>query len=126
MPRLRAFLYRALEIFVLGVPYASSAAKRAERAKAEEQLRAHRVFAGEGAIVFDGTLAQTLSTEESFRTINGTVADYVLTMFVVTPTNRYFILKSNPSGRPYCKELSTERARLVLKDKFRSYAASAA
>ena len=123
---LLALLYGTLETFILGIPYASSEAKSAERTKAEEQFRAHRVTAGEGVLVFDGTLAQTLSTEETFRTSNGRVIDYVLTMFVVMPTNRHFLFKSNPSGRPYLKELSPERARLVLKDKFRSYVSSAA
>jgi hypothetical protein len=119
-----ALLFGALEAFTLGVPYASAEAKRSARTKAENQFRAHRVAGAEGSVVFVGALAQPLRTDETYTTSNGRVIDYVLTLFVVTPTNHYFLFKSNPSGRPYLKELAAERARLVLKDKFRRYAAS--
>jgi len=121
-----ALLCGALETLILGFPYASREAKTAERTKAETQFRAHRVADAEGSVFFDGALAQPLRTDETFRTSNGRVIDYVLTIFVVTPSDRYFLFKSTSSGRPYLKELAAERARLVLNDKFRRYAAGEA
>ncbi len=116
-----AVLFGAFEALILGIPYASDKAKSADRSKADAQFRAHRVSDGKGGIVFDGAVAKVLKTEETFRTSNGRVLDYVLTVFAITPTNRYFLFKSTPFGRPFLKELSSERARLVLKDRFRSF-----
>lgn len=57
---------------------------------------------------------------------NGKVQDYVLTLFAVTPENRHFHFKFNDSGRPYVRELTSERAELVLKTKFQPYNRAAA
>jgi len=115
----------AVNATVLGVPYASPKARQSARSAAEQQLRAYKAGAGEGAVALDGSRCEVLDTSDSFSTHNGKIRDYVLTLLLVTPENRYFLFKSNTLGKPYVQELSSERARLVLKDKFRQHAGPA-
>jgi hypothetical protein len=114
----------AIEAFIVGTPYASPSAKGVERKKAEEQFRACRVVVAGDEEVFSGESAQVLEASETFSTENGKVRDFVLTIFAVTPDDRYFLFKSNEAGKAYLNELSVDRAKLVLKTRFRPYVAS--
>lgn len=42
----------------------------------------------------------------------------------VTPSNRYFLFKSNVGARPFIQELSVQRAQCVLKARFRRHGES--
>jgi hypothetical protein len=118
-------LLTAAQALALGVPYASAQARDAARSAAEQQFRAYRGAAHDGAVVFDASRSDVLDSSESFSGHNGRIRDYVLTLFVVTPENRYFLFKSSASDKPYVLELPPGRAQLVLKDKFREYSGAA-
>jgi hypothetical protein len=111
-----------LQLAFNGLPLHFDKSRKLEREKAELQLYTYRITSAGGTPVLDGSSAQTLMREESFTSHNGKVHDYVLTVFIVTQEDRYFLLKSNPAGKPYIKELSVSRAQLVLKGKFRPFA----
>jgi hypothetical protein len=115
-------LFAALQALILGLHYGSPKAMKLARSAATERFHSYRALTGDGHVALDGSGCDVLDSSESFSTQHGTVQDYVLTLFVVTPENRYFLFKANAVGKPYVKELPAARAKLVLKSKFREYA----
>lgn len=89
-----------------------------QRKAAEAQFRTYRVTSPSGEVMLDGDEAQVLHTTKSHGRYG---ENYVLTVFAVTPQDRYFLFKSNESGQPFLRELTADRARLVLKRRFRGY-----
>jgi len=106
-------------IFIGGLPlhYRSELGKA--RKRAEQQFQSFRTSAMVGSPVLDGSSAQILDRSESYTSHNGRVHDYVLTLFVLTPKGQHFLFKSNENGSPYVSLLSPDRARIVLKSKYR-------
>ena len=106
---------------LVGGPNVSSRALKEAKSTAEQQFREYVASTSAGVLVLKGADAQILDVSESFNGLGGEVADYVLTIAAVTPDQRYFVFKSNALGKPFVKELTADRARLVLKGKFRPY-----
>jgi hypothetical protein len=113
-------LWSLLWVLFLGVPYATPYARRAARDAAWQRFKSHRVGTDDDA-GFDGATAQVLKTEETFNVRNGRVRDHFLTVFAVTPAGRYYLFKTSKAQHPYLQQLPTERARLVLKKRFRAF-----
>ena len=107
----------ALASLYRGLVHLSGIASEA-RAAAHAQFQSYQALSHTGEVVLDGATADVLHSGET-HSRNGD--NYVLTLFVVTPQGRYFLFKSNESGKPFVRELTAERARLVLKRRFRSY-----
>lgn len=109
---------------VTDLPLTPRKPRDAERAAAFDQFRAFKASDGCGQVVLDGREAEILDVSDSFTVQGRTVHGYVLTLLVVTPSDRYFLFKSNAGGRPFVKELSMRRAQCVLKTRFRRHSES--
>ena len=94
------------------------------RARAEEQFRNYQSANLDGSPLLVGATAQILDKTDSYHSHNGRVHNYVLTLFALTPAGQHFMFKSNENGNPYVSPLAADKARLVLKDKYRERAAS--
>lgn len=112
-------------IIIGGLPFHYRSEMRKARARAEQQFRSYKSSNQTGSLLLlVGATAKILDKSDSYTSHNGRVHDYVLTLFVLTPEGQHFIFKSNESGDPYVSPLSPDRARLVLKDKYREAVAS--
>jgi len=124
MENIPALLLGFLGILVQCVsdfPFLRTKLRNIERSAADKQFKAYKAFDRNGQVVLDGSDCERLEVSDSFTLQSDRVHGYVLTLLVVTPFNRYFLFKSNVGGRPYVKELSPQRARLILKERFRCY-----
>jgi hypothetical protein len=110
-------------ILIGGIPLHYRREMKKARVQAEEQFRNYHSTRPDGSPLLVGATAQILDKTDSYNSHNGLVHDYVLTLFVLTPAGQHFVFKSNESGNPYVSPLAPERARLVLKDKYREAAA---
>jgi hypothetical protein len=93
--------------------------RRSDRARAELQFRNYRASASDGRLLLDGQTAQILDLSDSYNSRNGLVSNYTLTVFALSPQGKHFVFKSNVEGMPYVAALTPERAKLVLKHKYR-------
>jgi hypothetical protein len=106
-------------IIVGGLPFHYRSEMKKARALAEAQFRGYKLFDRSGLLVLAGSTAQILDRYDTYTSNNGRVHDYVLTLFVLAPEGQHFLFKSNENGVPYVKPLAPNRARLVLKNKYR-------
>lgn len=112
---------RVVAPFVSDFPFTPRKPRDAERAAAFEQFRSFKASDGRGHVLLHGLEAEILEVSDSFTVQGRRIHGYVLTLVVVTPSNRYFLFKSNAGGKPFVKELSVQRARCVLKTRFRRH-----
>lgn len=114
-----------IALLVIGrLPFQYRSEMRKARTRAEQQFRSYRVNSFDGSVLFDGKTAQILDTSYSYSAHNGSVRNHVMTVFALTPAGQLFLFKSNETGNPYFAPLSEERAKLVLKKKYREAFAS--
>ena len=113
-------------VLIGGIPLHYRREMKKARARAEEQFRNYKSTNHDGSPLLVGTTAQILDKTDSYNSRNGRVHDYVLTLLVLTPAGQHFMFKSNDKGGPYVSPLAPDRARLVLKDKYREASASEA
>ncbi len=106
-------------IIVGGMPFHYRSEIKKARELAEAQFRCYKSFDRNGSPLLAGSTAQILDTYDSYSSHNGRVHDYVLTLFVLAPQGQHFLFKSNENGNPYVMPLAPDRARLVLKNKYR-------
>jgi hypothetical protein len=112
----------ATEHLLVGGPTVSARSLREARDAAGRQFHEYVAKALDGTLLLAGANAQILEASHSYSAYGGQLANYVLTLIVVTEKQRYFLFKSNLSGQPFIKELTADRARIVLKAKFRPFA----
>ncbi|MFN9708599.1 MAG: hypothetical protein ACK53K_03860 [Burkholderiales bacterium] len=93
------------------------------RLDANEQFRNLHVSSNMESLVFDGAEAEIVSEEEHFEaTPNGKAfISYSITRYAMNRAGEYFMFKSNIGSKPFLKHLSRDRAKLVLKDKYREH-----
>ena len=116
-----AAAFGLLWLFIFGgVPLGLRRELLKARERAEKQFVEYKANSTDRGSALIGSTAQILDRAESYTSHNGQVHDYVLTLFLLSPDGQHFLFKSNEGGRPYVSALTPERARLVLKDKFRS------
>ncbi len=93
------------------------------RAKAREKAMAQfsqlKLRETTGALLLDGATAEILSSDDSYNMDEGKIQNYSLTLFVLAPEGRHFHFISSETGTPYTKFLLPERAKLILKEKFK-------
>jgi hypothetical protein len=102
-----------------GVPLHYRNERRKAKARAELQFQTYRLNNGDGSLLLDGKTAQVLDSSDSYTSHNGRVHGYVLTLFVLSLEGRHFVFKSSETGNPYVAPLTSDRAKLVLKGKYR-------
>ena len=107
-----------------GIPLHYRGELKRARARAEQQFRGYSARGSDGAAMLSGASAVFLDRSDSYTSSNGGIHDYVLTLFVLSSEGHHFLFKSNENGKPYVAVLSPERAKLVLKHKYRGEAAS--
>ena len=73
-------------------------------------------------VSIDGATTEVLDFNGSSSLDEGQFENYILTLFVVTPIGRHFHFISNTTGAPYVKFLLPDRAKLLLKRKFKKMA----
>ena len=110
-------------IAICGMPFHYRGELKRARARAEQQFRGYSARSSDGVAILNGASAEILDRSDSYTSSNGRIHDYVLTLFVLSSERRHFLFKSNESGKPFVVVLSPERAKLVLKDKYRGEAA---
>ena len=123
--RILARLARATERLLTGAPNAPSEAVEAARTAAEAQFRAHVLRDVRGVQLLAFREAEILDQSDSYSALDGEVANYVLSIFLVTDSNQYFLFKSSETGHPFVQHLTEARARTVLKSKFRPHSSAA-
>lgn len=89
------------------------------RGQALLQLKSVQVSSAEERLILDASLAEVVEQSENVVQDEGQISVYYLTQIVRNSQGEYFLLKTT-DGRPYIKHLSQERARVVLKAKYRS------
>jgi hypothetical protein len=123
MELLALLVFGAIVIIVLAFTASGHLSLRAdprkERAQAMQQFLNYRASATHGRALLDGQTAQILDTTDSYNSRNGRVNNYTLTVFALSSEGRHFVFKSNVEGTPYVAALTPERAKFVLKRKYR-------
>ena len=107
-----------------GVPLHYRSERRKAKACAKLQFQTYRLNNADGSLLLDGKTAQVLDSSDSYTSHNGRVHEYVLTLFVLSLEGRHFMFKSSETGKPYVAPLTPDRAKLVLKGKYREIASS--
>jgi hypothetical protein len=92
---------------------------RQRREQAECDLKAVHVSSAVEKLVLDATSAEVVEQSENVVQDEGQIFAYYLTQVVRNAQGEYFLLKTT-DGRPYVKHLSQERARVVLKAKYKA------
>ncbi|WP_141753314.1 hypothetical protein [Duganella sp. HH101] len=92
----------------------------AAKSRAIAQFKNFRSAALSGPVFLNGETAEILHQEESYSVDEGELVGYVLTLFLLTPEGHHFLFMSNEADRPFLKYLAPDRARLVLKDKYKA------
>jgi len=92
---------------------------RQRREQAVLDLKTVRVSSTAEKLVLDATAAEVVEQSENVVQDEGRISAYYLTQIVRNSDGEYFLLKTT-DGRPYVKHLSQERARVVLKAKYKS------
>ena len=91
------------------------------RLEADEQFRRLHISSNMESLIFNGSDAEIVSEEEHFEaTPNGKAfIGYSITRYAMNQAGEYFMFRSNIGSKPFIKHLSRDRAKLVLKDKYR-------
>lgn len=91
------------------------------RIDADEQFRNLHVSSNMASLVFDGAEAEVVSQEEHIEAApsGGPIIGYSITRYAMNKAGEYFMFRSNIGARPFIKHLAHDRAKVVLKDKYR-------
>jgi hypothetical protein len=98
--------------------YSLQAMLRPIRERAVEELKAVRVASADAQLALDASSAEVIDQSETVQHDEGQVSAYYLTQIVRNPEGEYFLLKTT-DRRPYAKHLPQDRAKHVLKAKYR-------
>ncbi len=98
------------------------------RIDADEQFRSLHVSSNRASLVFDGAEAEVVWNEEHVEAApgGGAIIGHSITRYAMNRSGEYFMFRSNIGARPFIKHLPHDRAKLVLKDKYREPSHSAA
>jgi hypothetical protein len=91
---------------------------RPVRERAVQDLKAVRVSSANARLALDAAVAEVMDQSETVQHDEGRVSAFYLTQIVRNPEGEYFLLKTTDK-RPYVKHLPQERAKFVLKAKYR-------
>ena len=91
------------------------------RIDADEQFRNLHVSSNMESLVFNGAEAEVVSQEEHIEASpsGGLIIGYSITRYAMNKAGEYFMFRSNIGARPFIKHLPHDRAKVVLKDKYR-------